>query len=271
MTETAGGGASTVWPLPNRAALGLVDAAGVNEPPNPPRAGKGRGAALRRALLAAVVASSALALSSCGLENLPYLLPPGYSDPATIGTPVYTVNNPSRDVNEVLVFRGFELYYKFFNSETQTVDQNAQSGLSTREQIVSSYGFHRMCTEGTQTQVLPFIPVDPADRGSVFDVQLDFSSVDTNSEAIMIYLGTVPPAPDPPYGSIRREATESGGEPQTFAQDKLQAADDDMNGVTWPSAGQALNLVVYAISYGVQDYSPVYSTARYLGYMSYYF
>jgi hypothetical protein len=110
--------------------------------------------------------------------------------------------------------------------------------------------------------------VDSADRATDFDIVLDFSSVDTNLDATMSYGGTVPPTY--PHGTVRREATESG-EPKSFAQIDLLQTDADMDGVDWPSSGQALNLVVYAISYGVQDYSPVYSTARCLNYMSYNF
>lgn len=224
---------------------------------------------MRNALLAAAALISALTLAGCGLENIPYISPPGYSVPATPTNLAYTVNNPARDAGEVLVFRGFELYYKFFNSVSQETERDIQSGLSTRDQIVSSYSFHRMCTQGTQPQVVPFIPVDAADRGTDFDIVLDFSSVGTNSEPTMIYSGTVPLVL--PHGTIRREATVSG-EPKKFAQNQLFAADDDMAGVEWPdTSGENLDLVVYAVSYGVQDYSPVYSTARYLGYMRYYF
>ena len=143
---------------------------------------------MRKALLAAAAVFSCCSrFAGCGLENIPYLSPPGYSVPASPSNLVYTVNNPARDAGEVLVFRGFEVYYKFFNSDSQASERDIQSGLSTRDQIISSYGFHRMCTQGTQPQVVPFIPVDAADRGTDFDVVLDFSSVDTNSEASMTY------------------------------------------------------------------------------------
>jgi hypothetical protein len=223
---------------------------------------------MRKALLAAIATASAFTLAGCGLENIPYISPPGYSVPATPTNLVYTVNNPARDAGEVLVFRGFEVYYKFFNSDTQSTERNIQSGLSTRDQIVSSYSFHRMCTQGTQPQVVPFIPVDAVDRGTDFDILLDFSSVGTDSEATMTFdPSTVPPVL--PHGTVRREATESG-EPKSFAQERLSGTDDDMVGVDFPDAlGERLDLVVYAISYGVQDYSPVYSTARCLGYMTY--
>jgi hypothetical protein len=224
---------------------------------------------MRKALLAAIVAAAAaFALNSCGLEYITYLEPPAYSSPASPSTPVFIVSNPARDAAEVLIFTGFELYYKFFNANTQTAEQNLQSGLSTRDQLVSTYHFKRMCTAGTQTQVPPFIPVDSADRGSEFDMELDFNPVNTDSPATMVYGGSVPPTY--PYGEIRRQATYLS-EPKTFAKVKLLQTDDDMTGVNWEGVGQTLNLVVYAISYGVQDYSPVYSSARYLGYMSYYF
>ncbi len=76
------------------------------------------------------------------------------------------------------MFRGFELYYKFFSSD-QSAERDAQaSSLSTREQLAStSYGFKRMCAAGTVTQVYT---IRPADRGRLavtdtLDVVLDFT------------------------------------------------------------------------------------------------
>jgi hypothetical protein len=228
---------------------------------------------MRRVLLAAVVAAAALSISTCGLENLAYLLPPvSPADPASLTNPVFTVENPLRDAAEVLVFRGFELYYKFFSSDQSSL-RDAQSGLvTTREQLISTYGFSRMCTEGKLTQVLPFIPVDPADRGDdTLEAVLDFNLSSSSSTPTMSYTGSVPLVGR--YGTIRRSVTDLSGEPKTFAFDKMDSGDADLAGINWVlfSTDGILDLVVYAISYGVQDYSHVYSASTPLGFMEYHF
>lgn len=222
---------------------------------------------MKRVLLAGFI----LALSACGLETWSYLEPPDASTPALPGTPFFTVANPVREpVLEVPMFRGFELYYKFFSSD-QSAERDAQaSSLSTREQLAStSYGFKRMCTEGTETQVYPFIPVDLADRGDdTLEAVLDFTLATVNDEPSVTYSGSVPLAS--PYGTIRRSATEFGAT-KSFAFTEFDSGDSDLTSVSWATfeSDGILDLVVYALSYGLQDFAPVYSTARPLGYMRY--
>jgi hypothetical protein len=227
---------------------------------------------VRRALPAAVIAAAALALlGGCGLEYLAYLTAPYATTQASPSTPIFRVRNPTRSAEELPVFRGFELYYKFFSSG-QSGARDLQMGLSTREQLVSTYGFKRMCTEGTVAQAYPFIPVAPADRGdAALEADLDFNLATSSSTPDMTYNGSV--ALIYPYGTIRRSAVDAFDNTKSFAFEDFDPGDADLTGINWIEFGSdgILDLVVYAISYGVQDYSPVYSDARCLGYMSYHF
>jgi hypothetical protein len=222
---------------------------------------------VKRVLLAGFI----LALTACGLDTWPYLESPDSSTPALPGTPFFTVANPVREpLLEVPMFRGFELYYKFFSSD-QSADRDAQtSSLSTREQLASTtYGFNRMCTAGVATQVSPFIPVALADRDDdMLEAILNFTLATADDEPVMTYNGSV--ALIYPYGTIYRSATEFG-ETKSFAFTDFDSGDSDLTGINWAEfeSDGILDLVVYALSYGLQDFSPVYSTARPLGYIRY--
>ncbi len=218
---------------------------------------------MRGVLLAALVTT----LTGCGLENLPYLVPPGDSTPASSSTPIFTINNQATSES---AFRGFEVYYKFYSSDQDTLMEN-QKGLTgiTHDQIVTTYGFTRMCSQGTDSdQTLPYTPlidVDVADRNTDFPTILYFYY---NSETPYAdYQGDTPR-----IIAIRRAAEDTTGEKKTFDDENFEEGDSDLDNVTWNTVTTdgLLYLVIYAFSYGVQDYSTaLYSTARYLGYMNY--
>jgi hypothetical protein len=211
---------------------------------------------MRRVLLAAV----ALSLAGCGLDFWPYLEPPGDPSEASPGTPLFYVLYQVTTVQE---FRGFEVYYKFYSS-----DQSRQTSLTTLEQLTAA-GFHRMCSPGTLSmQGLPFVPLIPVDWASEpldFQIVLDFTLSDP---PYMDYQGVVPPA----YDEIRRTATDTQSNTKTFELSELDESDVDLTDVNWDQvdSDKQLFLVIYALSYGLKDISiPLYSTARYLGYMEY--
>jgi hypothetical protein len=211
---------------------------------------------MRRVLLAAVL----LALAACGLDYWPYLEPPGDPTEALPGTPIFQV---IYNVTSVTEFRGFEVYYKFYSS-----DQTRQTGITTLEGLKAA-NYHRMCSPGTLSmQGLPFVPLIPVDLLAEpldFKTELDFRLTET---PYMDYQGVVPPADD----GIRRTATDALSETKTFAKSELKETDADLTDVNWDQVDldNQLYLVIYALSYGLKDINiPLYSTARYLGYMYY--
>jgi hypothetical protein len=213
---------------------------------------------MRRVLLAAVL----LALAACGLDYWPYLEPPGDPTEALPGTPIFQV---IYNVTSVTEFRGFEVYYKFYSS-----DQAQQTGITTLEGLKAA-SYHRMCSPGALTQqglpFVPLIPVDSADRLLPLDftTELNFRLL---VSPYMVYGGTVPPA----YDGIRRIATDTPGNTKKFDKSELVETDVDLTSVTWTQVhlDNRLILVIYALSYGLYEINvPLYSTARYLGYMEY--
>jgi hypothetical protein len=220
---------------------------------------------VRRALpVVAALAASICALCSCGLEQWPFLERPGDPAEALPGTPLFQVINVVP--RDPIVFRGFELYYKFYGSD-QSALQTSESGLTTRAELVTA-DFWRMCSPGKLTgQTLPYTPlIDCAgDLNDPFTTVVDFDL----ATPVAHYGGGTPR--DIP---IRRYATDALGDTKKFDQSELEQTDVDLTSVTVPETGSGgyLNLVIYALSYGLQDFTDqLYSEARYLGYMDYQF
>lgn len=208
---------------------------------------------MRRVLLAAVV----LALASCGLDVWPYLERPETIE-ATPLSAYFQVINVATTVAE---FRGFEMFYKFTSR-----DQAKETGLGTREQLLAAQ-FRRVCSDSgpVASQVPPLVLVDVADRNTVFTTTAYYDA--PLVPAYAHYGGIVPR--DIPL----RRAVEDLGSPKTFEYDSFAGTDADLVAV-WDlvhDQGNELHLVMYALSYGLKDLTiPLYSDARYLGFMVYY-
>jgi hypothetical protein len=214
---------------------------------------------VRRVLL--VLAAACCALGGCGLEQWPYLEPPGTIEAGPID-PLFRIINVPTTVTE---FRGFEAYYKFYSR-----DQAKEIGITTREGLVAS-GFRRVCSDtgSVASQVPPLVLVDALDRGDAFTTTAYFDAPDTAAYAS--YGGANPPSGDPNI-PIRR-AVEEFGVPKEFKRDSFVETDADLSAI-WDDVqaqGKELHLVMYALSYGLKELTdPLYSTATYLGYMIYY-
>lgn len=219
---------------------------------------------MRRIRAVAGLAAAAFAFASCGLEVVPDLPTPKAPDtPASDLTPVFQVVNNPTTVPSDWFFElkyGFELYYKFY-----TRDQAKEESLADRNALIGA-GYRRVASSGSlSAQVLPLIPIDPADQGSDFDVTLDFNQP-VASEA------TYNVGDPAPVIGVRR-SVEHLGSTKTFAKEDLAGTDEDVSAI-WDRAknveGDELHLAMYAMSFGMYNLAtPLYSTPRYLGYMVY--
>ena len=216
---------------------------------------------MRRELLAILaIAAACGALAGCGLEQWPYLDPPGDPVEADPLTPKFQlINVTPRDAG---VFRGFELYYKFYSYD-QGTQQTSESGLKTRADLVAAH-YWRMCSDGKLSAqglpTTPLIDVDAGDLNSAFMTELDFSLAVPEADYQGAVGRTIP---------IRRYATDTFGFTETFESSELDPTDVDLVDVTW-TGGRELYLVVYGFSYGLINFTDqLYSDARYLGYVRY--
>jgi hypothetical protein len=208
---------------------------------------------MRRVLLAAAV----LALAACGLDVWPYLERPETIEASPLSAYFQVINVATT----VVEFRGFELYYKFYSR-----DQTRETGLGTREQLLAAQ-FRRVCSDSgpVASQVPPLVFVDIADRNTVFTTTAYFDA--PLVPAYSHYAGVSPR--DIPL----RRSVEEFGSPRTFDRGSFVQTDADISAI-WDlvqAQDKELHLVMYALSYGLKDLTiPLYSEARYLGFMVYY-
>lgn len=213
---------------------------------------RGRGRALFLVILV-------FALAACGLEILPVLDPPECTE-MTAANSFAELTNVATDVLE---FRGYELYYKFF---TQQQAVSLPKNLKTIAELTAA-GFLRICSNSgpVTLQLPPVIVVDPPDRNQPIKTKVLFTPPE--DPAFAEYKGATP------RGVALRRAVEIGGVPKTFELSAFEELDADVAAI-WEevttSGNNELHLVLYVLSNGLIDYSPtLYSEARYVGTMIY--
>ena len=200
-----------------------------------------------------------IALTSCGLYESPYLDAPSVKTVVGSGTAeIYnrTNNNPE-------VFRGYELYYRYFNnsSEIAEIDKKIFSTAEPEPDDLTSNGYKRVITaETTENKTsYPMIPVDYSDRSSSFTLTINLPGSDIIPA--VDYLGNTI--------VIRRAVTklESG----KYYYEDFTTTDHDISDSDIPSdAAGTITLSLYLFSYGKDDnvYN-IYSKPVWLGSVDY--
>ena len=216
-------------------------------------------------------------LCSCGLYSYPYIHEPSLKGgPATTGrTNVTIIHNGDNDPN---VFRGYELYYKFYNannaeSEHSQDDKSIFSVSNPDYSALVSAGYKRCRTEKLYKKdtKYPMFPVPVDYRDDDFEMDIYFSPVTTSGSKDEMKLIT-----DyswiPFYRAIQDQNPDSG-EPELaggksddpiykdFNSDDIESGDSDLNGNNYKS----VSLSFYIIGYGVHENHNLYSKPVWLG------
>ena len=216
-------------------------------------------------------------LCSCGLYSYPYIHDPSLRG-GTAGTGqnyVYIIHNGDNDPS---VFKGYELYYKFYNSTTAETehsrdDKSIFSVSNPDYTALVAAGYKRCRTEKLYKKdtTYPMFKVPTDDRDDDFELYLSFETVttkDNKNEMRLEYLGVEVPF----YRSIQdqhpdsKEPEEAGGKPddaiyKDFNSDDLEYStyhDSDL-----PTAEVSLSF--YIIGYGVHENHNLYSKPVWLG------
>ncbi len=216
-------------------------------------------------------------LCSCGLYSYPYIHEPSLRG-GTAGTGqnyVYIIHNGDNDPN---VFRGYEIYYKFYNSTTaendHSVDDKSIFSVSNPDYTaLVSAGYKRCRTEKLYKQdtKYPMYPVPVDYRDDDFLMEINFEPITTlgskDELGILsefswrsLYRAIKDQHPD------SGEAQAAGGKPddeiyKDFNSDDLEYSayhDSDL-----PTAEVALSF--YVIGYGVHENHNLYSKPVWLG------
>ena len=220
-------------------------------------------------------------LCSCGLYSYPYIYAPSLRGgvASTAQHEVYIVHNGDNDPS---VFRGYEIYYKFYKKTTAYDDQRRDhnSIFSVKEPdytALRSAGYTRCRTvklykKDTPT---PMIHIPTDDRDDDFELYINFSPITENTnykdELFITYLGGMA---EPLYRAIKDqhpdsgEAIAAGGKAddeiyKDFNSDDVEYSspylDSDL-----PST-EEVTLSMYIIGYGIHENHNLYSKPVWLG------
>ena len=216
-------------------------------------------------------------LCSCGLYSYPYIYAPSLSGgAASSGRPNVTIiHNGDNDPN---VFKGYELYYRFYNYVTAETEHSKDDKaiFSTKEPDYSALvaaGYTRCRTVKlikTDTKY-PMFPVPVDYRDDDFQMYIDFKPITTSASKEEMGIETEY-AWSPFYRAIKDQDPDTGerelagGKPdddiyKDFNSDDLQY--DEYHDSDLPSAD--ISVSFYIIGYGQHENHNLYSKPVWLG------
>ncbi len=216
-------------------------------------------------------------LCSCGLYSSPYIYEPSLNGgTATSGRPYVTIVHDGD--NDPSVFRGYELYYKFYDADNAETahsrdDKSIFSVSNPDYSALIAAGYKRCRTEKLYKKdtTTPMFKVPTSERDNDFNLYLDFETIitkDNKQEMTLNYLSDAVPF----YRSIK-DLNPDSGEPELaggksddeiykdFNSDDIEAGDSDLNGLN----NSNVSLSFYIIGYGIHENRNLYSKPVWLG------
>ncbi|TVR93274.1 MAG: hypothetical protein EA428_02265 [Spirochaetaceae bacterium] len=213
--------------------------------------------------------SGFFALSSCGLDVVPFLYPP--ESPSAIGSGLQFLHDTrNNDTPQSDNFRGYEIYYKFYdfsgvNGETQLQnDRNAIEAdpIPPGTARLTARNYRRLRSlrnDGSLETRLPLIPVS---IGSAPSIQLLFSGSVGVEGAFVLRNNNEADA-----ARLVRAVDDADANPRLFyGLDQYATNHADIpNTINLLTDSAALRIAFYAVAYGVQpDFRPLYSIPIFL-------
>jgi hypothetical protein len=220
-------------------------------------------------LVSALVLSSLLTLSQCGFPvSFLQLIAPLPIFHA--GTTIFEFRKTTDAGDVEPEFRGFELYYRFF----EAVPGNVVFA-DTYEELISN-GYRRVYSADDRVGSIhkPLIRVDPADYTKKFTITVSFNSItppdDPRITASDIDSPPLAPPLDAPISDFRRGVVREVPSNDIFKQFSEFASTDADVASIWSSFQISGKLVLYVLSYGydVSQFGQLYSEPVYLGEIS---
>ena len=199
-------------------------------------------------------------LSSCGLYTYAYLEAPGVSTMVGSGNAeIYNRSDYDPDV-----FRGYELYYKFYTDSTERIS-NDKTIFATSEpepSDLTAVGYSRINTvlSADDSTSYPMVPVDYSDRDTAFTLTVNFDQLSSGVVPYVSYSG---------YSDVflRRTASEYNSLSKDYEYKSFRPVDYDTGDSDWSPGETELSLYVFA--YGKDDnVYKIYSKPVWLGYIN---
>jgi len=213
-----------------------------------------------------------LLLSACGIPQYPYLYPPeAFSDPTRVG---FNHN----DLNDPTVFRGYEIYYKFYKNTNPDDNNTALNDMSIFNSTISfssisynnggstaySNGFRKLLVDvsGIFIDVVPQILIDIAEIDDSFS--LEIKKEDSQSKITLTlsnYLGS-----ELIYDCYRIVDNEISKYKTFFPIDDtttyLSQTDTDLLHLSsFDLDFDSLYIAFFAVTYGLDEGSPIFSNS----------
>jgi hypothetical protein len=226
-------------------------------------------------------------LVRCGLPDQYYLAPPLAITQATSTSIFFQFNNPDHSVDLNVVFKGFDLYYKFY-ADASLIEGNAYDSTSPLDvpAQLKSKGFMELCaaTDTQPTKSVPLVKVNAAARTDSFTVYVNVNQPTSSTVSFKPLLGLIsyytynPPSGSLVEAEVRRTMADPAapGAWKTFLPNQVTPnnyfnTDTDISPQVLTqvlASGGYAYLAMYALSYGVIGIStPSRSAAVYLGYV----
>lgn len=217
-----------------------------------------------------------ICLLSCGLNSYPYLREPDVRTVSPTGGKAVIINRPENDPD---VFRGYEFYYKFYDSKNaeslQKKDHKAIFAIKNPDHSAlrrEGYIRARTVKEYDEETRHPMLLVPVNSRDESFEIEIDFAplTADKSKEELMakykngekicgFYRDVKDDHPDPDEGSHGDKICKD------FNSDDL----NDKGDKDLPSGTEKFSLSMYVMSYGIYDNSyNIYSKPVWLGYVT---
>jgi hypothetical protein len=226
-------------------------------------------------------------LGGCGLPDQYYLAPPLAITQATSTSNYFQFNNPDHSVDLNVVFKGFELYYKFY-ADASLVEGNAYDSTSPLDVSaqLKSKGFMELCaaTDTQPTKSVPVVKINAAVRADSFTIYVNVNQPTSGTvtfstpSGLISYYTYNPPSGSLVEAEVRRGMADPAapGAWKTFLPNRVTLnnyfnTDTDISPQVLTqvlASGGNAYLAMYAVSYGVIGVStPSRSAAVYLGYV----
>jgi len=214
-------------------------------------------------------------LSACGIESYAYMTAPSIGGYFSSLTPEAKFYHYGANVEDASIFRGYQLYYKFYSIDTTPV-----SSLDEYSEL-STYGFTRVYTSEDSDSSSPSMSsiynvlVEPevADREKNFTVYISFWNLTGDDEPSLTISSTDSSFTSSKTIELRRYVTYSDsalytGYCKSFHD--IVSGDADISTSIYASyiSKGTVYIAFYAVAYGIQDLTTaVYSDPVWLGYL----
>lgn len=210
-----------------------------------------------RAALLSLLGLALLSLSTCGLEDYPYLYPASGVSASSSTTLDFSHNVEN---NGSSYFLGYEVYYRIYDGTSSSASAVATNDMSyimsSWDDVTPDVILARLKAKGyvrlvrTDRSSLPFVPVDSATMSSGEGVYTSFTLDSSGSAAIIVNSDSSDPRSK--TFSVRRNTLNSAGSDYRNFGDFTEG--DDCDYTTYDNADPDYAYVeAYVFAYGLDD------------------